>query len=74
MSNLFAIRPYRFVPSLLTVVLCLAWLLPGLIGHEPWKGDEAETMGLIHSVLSGAPTAIPTLAGEPWLGHRHYTA
>lgn len=68
MSNLFAIRPYRFVPSLLTVVLCLAWLLPGLIGHEPWKGDEAETMGLIHSVLSGAPTAIPTLAGEPWLG------
>ena len=67
MSNLFAIRPYRFVPSLLTVVLCLAWLLPGLIGHEPWKGDEAETMGLIHSVLSGAPAAIPTLAGEPWL-------
>ena len=68
MSNLFAIRPYRFVPSLLTVALCLAWLLPGLIGHEPWKGDEAETMGLIHSILSGAPTAIPTLAGEPWLG------
>lgn len=67
MSNLFSIRPYRFVPSLLTVMLCLAWLLPGLIGHEPWKGDEAETMGLIHSVLSGAPTAIPTLAGEPWL-------
>lgn len=67
MSNLFSIRPYRFVPSLLTVVLCLAWLLPGLIGHEPWKGDEAETMGLIHSVLSGGPTAIPTLAGEPWL-------
>lgn len=67
MSNLFSIRPYRFVPSLLTLVLCLAWLLPGLIGHEPWKGDEAETMGLIHSVLGGAPTAIPTLAGEPWL-------
>ena len=68
MSNLFSIRPYRFVPSLLTLVLCLAWLLPGLIGHEPWKGDEAETMGLIHSVLSGMPVAVPTLAGEPWLG------
>ena len=48
------------------LILCLAWLLPGLIGHEPWKGDEAETMGLIHSLLAGAPAAIPTLAGEPW--------
>ena len=48
------------------LVLCLAWLLPGLVGHEPWKGDEAETMGLIHSLLAGAPATIPTLAGEPW--------
>ena len=23
--------------------LCLAWLLPGLIGHVPWKGPDAET-------------------------------
>ncbi len=23
--------------------LCLAWLLPGLIGHAPWKGPDAET-------------------------------
>jgi 4-amino-4-deoxy-L-arabinose transferase-like glycosyltransferase len=22
-------------------VLCLAWLLPGLIGHAPWKGGDA---------------------------------
>lgn len=25
------------------VGLCLAWLLPGLIGHVPWKGPDAET-------------------------------
>ncbi len=25
------------------VGLCLAWLLPGLIGHTPWKGPDAET-------------------------------
>ncbi len=23
--------------------LCAAWLLPGLIGHAPWKGPDAET-------------------------------
>ena len=56
----------QIVPFLLMLLLSLAWLLPGLIGHEPWKGDEAESMGLIHSVLSGAPLAVPTLAGEPW--------
>ena len=53
-------------PFLLTLVLCLAWLMPGLVGHEPWKGDEAITMGLVHSILSGVPAAIPTLAGEAW--------
>ncbi len=40
--------------------------MPGLVGHEPWKGDEAVTMGLVHSVLSGIPAATPTLAGETW--------
>jgi hypothetical protein len=25
----------------LVVLLCAAWLLPGLIGHDPWKPDEA---------------------------------
>lgn len=29
--------PYWFVG------LCLAWLLPGLIGHAPWKGPDSET-------------------------------
>ncbi len=59
-------RESRVAPFLLTLILCLAWLAPGLVGHEPWKGDEAETMGLVHSVLSGAPAWLPTLAGEPW--------
>ena len=25
------------------VGLCLAWLLPGLIGHVPWKGPDSQT-------------------------------
>lgn len=29
------------------VGLCLAWLLPGLIGHAPWKGPDAETFALL---------------------------
>lgn len=56
----------RVAPFALTLLLCLAWLLPGLVGHAPWKGDEAQTMGLVHSILSGVPVWLPTLGGEPW--------
>jgi len=58
------LRESQFAPFLLTLILCLAWLAPGLVGHDPWKGDEAETMGLVHSILSGAPAWLPTLAGQ----------
>lgn len=60
------VRESQIIPFLLTLILILAWLAPGLVGHEPWKGDEAETVGLVHSILSDSPLAIPTLAGEPW--------
>jgi hypothetical protein len=25
----------------LFLVVCVTWLLPGLVGHDPWKYDEA---------------------------------
>jgi len=58
-------RWHNVIPSLLTLLLVLAWLLPGLVGHDPWKGDESRSIGFVDSLLSGAPAAIPTLAGEP---------
>ena len=35
----------------LTLILVLAWLLPGLFGHEPWKPDEAYNFGLIYHMM-----------------------
>jgi len=32
-------------------VLAAAWILPGLVGHDPWKPDEAYTFGLVYSML-----------------------
>lgn len=58
---------HNALPAVLTVLLVFAWLLPGLIGHDPWKGDESRSIGLVHGYLSGAPLAIPTLAGVPLL-------
>jgi 4-amino-4-deoxy-L-arabinose transferase-like glycosyltransferase len=51
----------------LVVLLCAAWLLPGLIGHDPWKPDEAHTFGVVYQLLQGGSWVVPTLAGEPFL-------
>jgi len=51
----------------LVVLLCAAWLLPGLIGHDPWKPDEAHTFGVVYQILEGGSWVVPTLAGEPFI-------
>ncbi len=53
----------------LFLLVCLAWLLPGLTGHTPWKYDEAVSQGIVHSLLHGGSWLSPDLAGEPYLAH-----
>lgn len=52
---------------LLICLLCLAWIMPGLLGHDPWKTDEPYTFGVIYDMLNGGSWLVPTLAGEPFL-------
>src|ERR687896_502572 len=52
---------------LLVVLLCLAWLLPGLVAHDPWKPDEAYTFGVVYEMIRGGSWVAPALAGEPFL-------
>ena len=51
----------------LITLLCVAWILPGLVGHDPWKPDEAYTFGVVYSILEGGSWVVPHLAGEPFL-------
>lgn len=53
------------VKSALFVLVCLAWLLPGLVGHDPWKSDEAIVFGIVHDILGTREWILLTLAGEP---------
>jgi len=48
-------------------LLCAVWLFTGLIGHDPWKPDEAYSFGLIYHILQNHDWIVPTLAGEPYL-------
>ena len=53
----------------LLLLLCLVWLLPGLVGHDPWKPDEVETAAVIQRFMQGAYWAVPQFAGQPYLEH-----
>ena len=55
------------IPLLGFFALVLAWLLPGLIGHDPWKPDEAYTFGLVNHIVATGEWVIPRLAGEPFM-------
>jgi 4-amino-4-deoxy-L-arabinose transferase-like glycosyltransferase len=49
------------------IALCAAWILLGLVGHDPWKPDEAYTFGIVFDLLKHGDWVVPTLAGEPFL-------
>ena len=49
------------------VGLALAFLLPGLIGHDPWKTVDAIGIGVVHQMLTTQNWLTPQLAGEPFL-------
>ena len=54
-------------PYLLVILLCIAWLLPGLVAHDPWKPDEAYTFGVVYEIIRSGSWIAPALAGEPFL-------
>ena len=52
------------VKTALFIIICTAWILPGLIGHDPWK-TEATTFGIIYSMLQDGNWLVPAVAGLP---------
>ena len=51
----------------LFLVVCGAWLLPGLVGHDPWKADEAVAFGSVVEMLRNGDWIVFRVAGEPYL-------
>ncbi len=67
----------RRLPRGLLIGLCLAWVLPGVIGRDPWRGAELSAYGLMVGMAEGRVSWLePTLGGVPidaallphWLG------
>lgn len=43
------------------------YLIPGLIGHDPWKQDETYIFGIIHHLIETGDWIVPTMAGDPFM-------
>ncbi len=59
--------PLRALKQFGLVSLCAAWVMLGLVGHDPWKSDDATTFGVAWEMMHGASVLAPTLASEPYV-------
>lgn len=48
----------------LLIILCCIWVCLGLIGHEPWKPNESNSISIIKSMLAGEHLLDPIAVGD----------
>ncbi len=53
-------------PAVLALI-ALAFIAPGLAGHDPWKSFDAIGIEIAHQMLVSGDWIVPRIAGEPWL-------
>ncbi|MBM5571365.1 MULTISPECIES: ArnT family glycosyltransferase [Deefgea] len=49
----------------LLLLLCCFWLIPGLVGHDPWKPDENVSMAIISYFMRHSDWTVASIAGVP---------
>ena len=60
--------PLALPPSVAALAaIALAFVLPGLAGHDPWKTHDAVGIGIAHGILVSGDAIVPRVAGMPWL-------
>jgi hypothetical protein len=57
-------RGARRLPRLALLLLCAVYLLPGLVGRDPWRSADVHAYGLMAAMAEGrTPWLAPTLGG-----------
>ena len=58
-------HPVTQTKALFLGLLCAIWIGAGLIGHDPWKPDDAHSFWLIYHILQSGDWLVPAVLGEP---------
>jgi hypothetical protein len=68
----------RRLPRTVLLLFCLAYVVPGFVGREPWKNADITAFGYMFELVRGTTSWLaPTLVGQPlefdallpyWLG------
>ena len=62
-------EPYRAWKQAGLLLLAAAWIALGLVGHDPWKFDDATNFGIAWEMNRSGDLVVPHLAGEVDLTH-----
>jgi 4-amino-4-deoxy-L-arabinose transferase-like glycosyltransferase len=49
------------------ILLFILWIIPGLVGREPWKADEPYSFNIVYNMIQTGDWVVPSLAGEAFL-------
>jgi len=49
------------------LLIAAAFILPGLVGHDPWKTYDAVGLGIVHSMWATGDLLVPRIAGALWM-------
>jgi 4-amino-4-deoxy-L-arabinose transferase-like glycosyltransferase len=53
-------------PAVLALIV-LAFVVPGLVGHDPWRAFDVIAIELVSQMRLTGDWVVPRLAGDPWL-------
>jgi 4-amino-4-deoxy-L-arabinose transferase-like glycosyltransferase len=59
--------PFRAMKQFGLVLLCAAWVALGIAGHDPWKTEDATSIGVASEMADRSDFVVPTLADEPYV-------
>jgi 4-amino-4-deoxy-L-arabinose transferase-like glycosyltransferase len=48
-------------------LIALAFVAPGLVGHDPWRAFDVIAIEIAHQMHLSGDWIVPRIAGEPWL-------
>lgn len=51
----------------LVALIALAFVVPGLAGHDLWKPFDAISIGVVHEMAASGDWLVPRIAGAAWL-------